>query len=186
MATAEDPTRQLPVTMAAVRSARSGKQTSLETWAHSLCSIALGFPGCVGCRVSYLDPSASRILVSVTFATAQDLLQWQDSQERHEHLRRGEPLTDGRPVPVAGSVEPAQSSSATEGAQPRWLLALLVWLGLYPPALLINVYLRSMFTSWPVALSTLVITGALVVFVVFFSLPLLQRVARRVMGWADV
>jgi uncharacterized protein len=88
-------------------------------------------------------------------------------------------------MPSPAGAEPGNRQSATGPAQPRWLLALLVWLGLYPPAVLVNGYLSWMFASWPVALSTFVTTAALVLFVVFVSLPLLHRAAEHVTRWLD-
>jgi uncharacterized protein len=183
MATAAQPPLQLPVTMAAVRSARPGEQTALEAWGHSLCAIARRFPGYLHSWVKNVDPNAARVSIGVTFATASDLARWQASPERRHHLREGDRLTDGPPLPIPAGAEPGHSQSSTGPAQPRWLLALLVWLGLYPPAVLVNCCLSWMLAAWPVALSTFVTTAALVLFVVFVSLPLLQRVAKHVTGW---
>lgn len=183
MATADQPPLQLPVTMAAVRSARPGEQTALEAWGHSLCATARRFPGYLHSWVQNVDPNAARVSIGVTFATAHDLAQWQASPERLQHLREGARLTDGAPLAPPDGTMPERSQCSTEPPQPRWLLALLVWLGLYPPAVLLNCCLSWMMASWPVPASTFVTTAALVLFVVFVSLPLLQRGAKHVTGW---
>jgi uncharacterized protein len=183
MATADLPPLQLPVTMAAVRSARVGEMTALEAWGHSLCATARRFPGYLQSWVKNVDPNAARVSIGITFATASDLARWQASPERQHHLRVGARLTDGAPLPVSAGAETGHSLSAPVPAQPRWLLALLVWLALYPPAVLVNFCLSPMLASWPVALSTFVTTAALVFFVVLVSLPLLQRVVKHVTGW---
>ena len=174
---------QLPVTMAAVRSARPGEQTALEAWGHSLCATARRFPGYLHSWVKNVDPNLARVSIGVTFATVHDLARWQASSERLRHLCEGARLTDGEPLHEPAGAEPGHSQSSAGPAQPRWQLALLVWLGLYPPAVLVNGYLTSWVTSWPVGLSTLVTTAGLVAFVVFVSLPLLQRLAKYVTGW---
>src|SRR5262245_39635665 len=112
MATADQPPLQLPVTMAAVRSARPDGQTALEAWGHSLCASARPFPGYLHSWVKNVEPNAARVSIGLTFATAHDLARWQASPERLHLLREGARLTEGAPLPASAGAEPGHSQSS--------------------------------------------------------------------------
>lgn len=176
---------QLPVTVMTTRRARRGQHAALESWAHSLCASARTFPGFMASTVEPVGAEPHRVLIGVTFATSRDLERWEGSHLRSKHLAEGDPISAGPPLPVAADVIPSREvgvPSPRAAAQSRSTLALLVWAGLFPLALVVNVFVAPLLDSWNVVLSTLVTSLAMVVFVVYVSLPLLQRLVawRRV------
>jgi antibiotic biosynthesis monooxygenase (ABM) superfamily enzyme len=62
---------------------------------------------------------------------------------------------------------------------PRWKLAILIWLAIYPTLTLVLWLVGPEIQDWPLALRTLLITLVLVPVMVFALLPALQHVFGR-------
>jgi antibiotic biosynthesis monooxygenase (ABM) superfamily enzyme len=58
---------------------------------------------------------------------------------------------------------------------PRWKFAVVVWLAIYPSLTLLVWLAGPEIAHWPLPLRTLVFTVVLVPWMVFFALPMLQR-----------
>lgn len=167
----------MPVTVMMSRLAAPGRDAELATWAEDLGATASTFPGYLGHRVRDAEPGSSEVVIGLTFATSEDLIRWERSAERAAMLGDGLALTRGDPVPVTLDVlHGAPGGSAPHAPrQSAALTALLVWIGLFPPALALNVVLEPHTGAWPVWLRTLALTLVLVPTVVFVSVPLLNR-----------
>jgi antibiotic biosynthesis monooxygenase (ABM) superfamily enzyme len=63
---------------------------------------------------------------------------------------------------------------------PRWKLAILVWLAIFPALTLLLWLIGPEIRDWPLALRTLALTAVLVPVMVFVLLPALQRLLA---GW---
>jgi antibiotic biosynthesis monooxygenase (ABM) superfamily enzyme len=60
-------------------------------------------------------------------------------------------------------------------APPRWKFVVVVWLAIYPSLTLVLWLFGPTIAGWPIALRTLTVTALLVPWMVFFMLPVLQR-----------
>lgn len=173
----------VPATVVMRRRARPGCEQRLRDWAEALCADAATMPGHVASRVfrSPVDPGGQLVL-GVTFACPADLLAWNDSAPRAARLSRVEDLTEG-PALAVGVDMPA-STGATSNASagpptvPRWLSALLVWVAIYPSALLIGAVTGPVLDATPLWIDTFVTTALLVPFVLFVAVPALHRLLR--------
>jgi uncharacterized protein len=58
---------------------------------------------------------------------------------------------------------------------PRWKMAVVVWLAIYPAITFVLWVAGPQIASWPLALRTLLITAVLVPLMVFVLLPVIQH-----------
>ncbi|WP_224404043.1 hypothetical protein [Pseudonocardia sp. ICBG1034] len=111
------------------------------------------------------------VRIGVTFASAEDLLRWERCAARHGLLAEVDELTEDRPRTF--SVDEL-ARWAPRGPS-RLRMTLLIWIALFPIALVMNHLVMPLLDEWPVLLRTLLLTGVLVPAVVLVTLPLLNR-----------
>ena len=166
------PTSALPVTVAATRRARPHHADDLERWAATLCATAGGFPGVRGCDVRRRRVRGSlELTVSVTFASAAAAHAWETSPVRAELVAQGDALTQGDATTAL--LFPAGPP------QPRRRTALVVWAGLFPFALAVNVLAEAPLAGLPVVVRTLLTTAVLVPLAVYVGIPVVQHLVSR-------
>jgi antibiotic biosynthesis monooxygenase (ABM) superfamily enzyme len=62
---------------------------------------------------------------------------------------------------------------------PKWKMAVMIWLGIYPTITLLIYLLFPYMTDWPFFLRTLALTLIAVPVMVFFVLPLIQKLLKN-------
>jgi uncharacterized protein len=159
----------IPVTVAATRRARPPAADALRQWAAQLCTAAAQFPGHLASEVRHLDGRRPGVTVALTFASAQAASVWEGSVQRADLVEEAESFCEGpaSPAPMLTGGGPAPA---------RWRTALVVWAGLFPFALLLNVTAGPALASLPVLLRTTITTVALVLPTVYIGVPLFQKV----------
>jgi uncharacterized protein len=171
----------LPVTVLVSRTARNRDDAALAGWADRLCRDAAGFSGHLASRVerATADGQAS-VRIGVTFASAADLLRWERSVARTRRLAEVDALAEGRAVTLSvADLDHWGLTARSPTAPSRLRSAVLIWIALFPPALLLNALLMPTLDDWPVLARTLLLTLVLVPVVVFGTLPLLNRALAR-------
>jgi antibiotic biosynthesis monooxygenase (ABM) superfamily enzyme len=170
----------MPVTVVMSRRAADNRSQELVTWAESLCTAASTFPGHLGHKVQELPGAdgATEVVIGLSFDTSDDLVRWEKSAERAAALAAGAKVTQGPPTPL--SLEALErhawgDTATAPPSMPRWRTAVIVWLGLFPPAVLMNLLLEPYTGGWPTVLRTLLLTVVLVPVVVLGTVPLLNR-----------
>ena len=174
---------QMPVTVVVSRRTERPRGKELLQWAERLCDAASTFAGFLGSRV-HSSPTDEflEVVIGLSFADVRSFLAWEESTERAECLRTGASLTEGPPTALSIESLDGQlwgSDTPAPTTLPRWVSALVVWIGLFPPALLLNLVLDPLLTGWPAPLRTLLTTLILVPLVVFVTVPLLQSGIRK-------
>lgn len=159
-------TTALPVTMSAVRRARFAQGARLDVWADRLCAAAAQFPGFVGSDVHRKHTRRTHeVRVSLVFACAADAAVWESSPLRRELTAEGDALTEDLPITPA----------PTQPVMGRAKTAVIVWTGLVPFALLLNVLGGEVLERLPVAPRTILSTVILVPLAVYVGIPAVQR-----------
>ena len=165
---------RLPVTVAVSRRVATENEDAAQEWAKGLVNAAQRFPGYLDSEVHVIDRNGGvDVVLGLTFERAQNLVTWEESNERAEHVRRGEELTQGAPVGITlANLDllwnaPREATTAPQ----RWKTALWVWIALTPAALLLNLYLVPHLEGVPVVLRTLLSTVILVLWVIWLGLP---------------
>lgn len=169
----------LPVLVYISRLASPGREDDLVRWAELLCNDASDFAGYLGSSVrATRGADGLAVIVGVRFESADRLLAWEASEERRHRLEEGTPLTAGRPI--AMSLQELEAGLAGErgAVVPRWRTALMVWLALFPLALLSGAFLMPWLEPLPWPLATAVSTLVTVAAVIWATLPIVHRLSR--------
>ncbi|MBN8617242.1 MAG: antibiotic biosynthesis monooxygenase [Deltaproteobacteria bacterium] len=173
-----------PVTVVVSRRARRGREDELERWLHDVIAATARFEGYQGSTV--LRPEVGSGLDHVLvfrFASARHLHAWQTSEERTQWLARAEPFTEMVEVRTQQGLEPFFDLPAprVRGAAPppRWKMAILTWIGLYPLVVGVGILTEPLLRDLPFALAVAPQTVATVALMAWGMMPLLTRLAAR-------
>ena len=174
------PSAPLPVTVLVSRVARDRDDSALAGWADDLCRDAAGFPGHLASRVETEAASGrASVRIGVTFASAADLVGWERSLTRRRRLAEVDAIAEGPPVALSVADLERWSMATRPARASRLRSAILIWVALFPPALLLNALLMPALGHRPVLERTLLLTLVLVPVVVFGTLPVLHEVLTR-------
>lgn len=181
--TAQSPvSTEEPVTVVVRRRPRPGCEAQLEAWLRDVIAVMGRFPGYQGSTV--LRPSGDGGLEHVLvfrFASFADFQRWQASDERTAWLARAEPLTEAHEVRTQEGLEPFFDLPAHRAAPPpRWKMAVLTWVGLYPLVVGVGLATRPWLGEVPFALAVAPQTAITVALMAWLVMPVLTR---RASGW---
>lgn len=176
---AEDP----PVTIIAVHRVKPGKEKAFERTMSGLIEAAMTFEGHLGANVIRpTDPTDSRYRIIFKFDRLSNLHYWETSEIRHTWLMRLAELTqESLPYQILTGLEtwftlPAQHSVTPP---PRYKMAFITWLAIFPLIVAINVLLGAFLNQLPLLLRTLVLTIVLVSLMTYVVMPRMTRLFAR-------
>lgn len=171
-----------PVTVVVSRRARRGREEDLERWLHDVIAATARFEGYQGSTVLRPEIGSGHDHVLVfRFASAAHLRAWQTSEERTEWLARAEPFTEAVEVRTQQGLEPFFDLPAPRvrgvAPPPRWKMAILTWVGLYPLVVGVGVLTQPLLGDLPFAIAVAPQTMATVALMAWLMMPLLTRAA---------
>jgi antibiotic biosynthesis monooxygenase (ABM) superfamily enzyme len=175
-----------PVTVVVRRRAKAGREAELDAWQRAIIGVTSRFPGYQGSTVvrsgrpGPAGAPAEHLLV-FRFVTFDDLRRWQTSPERADWLARAEAFTEEVEVIAQQGLEPFFDLPAHRGAPPpRWKMAIVTWVGLYPLIVLVGLATRPLLADIPFALAVAPQSMATVALMAWLVMPFLTR---RAAGW---
>jgi len=142
-----------PVTTMVTRRVRPGREDDYERWLHGVAAVARDYPGHQS--VAILGPHGAppvEYTAIFTFASTDDLRRWMRSGDRRRWLDRAEELTlDDGDVQSLTGLEPwfVLPDRAVSQAPPRWKMALLTTLGVWPMLTVLAHVLGPLIGDWP-------------------------------------
>lgn len=169
-----------PVTVSVSRRVKPGCETAFEEVLLGLIAAAMKFEGHLGVNVFRPSDSTNpEYRVIFKFDRMSNLHRWEESEVRRQWLDRAENLTLGPPETQVLTGLEAWFTLPTQRTiipPPRYKIALLTWLGIFPLitgilALLGPVFLNSL----PLLLRTLILTGVLVPLMTYVVMPQLTQ-----------
>jgi uncharacterized protein len=171
----EDP----PVTAVASRRVKPGREDEFEAWVSGILSEANGFPGYLGSEVIRPSgPEDDEYRIVFRFDHESNLHAWETSEERRRWLRESRPLLqEEEKVNVLTGLETwfTLPSKPGEPPPPRYKMAVVTWLGVFPVVTVIF----SVFGRWlemmPTLLRTLVFTVVMVTLMTYVIMPRMTR-----------
>ena len=170
--TEEDP----PVTAVASRRVKSGKEQEFEEWVSGILSAAEEFPGYLGSNV--IRPrDDDEFQIVFKFDHASNLKRWEESDERHAWLRQVQPLVHEENVRVLTGLETwfTLPSRPGEPAPPRYKMAVVTWIAVFPLATAIFAVTQPLLGGLPVVIRTLVFTLIMVTTMTYVVMPRMTR-----------
>lgn len=198
MSTSQNPTRA--VTVLVTRRVSPRDAAGFEAAMDGMLAAARQFPGHLGGQM-VRPGEASRgdepqhhqpqpavgepLLYHVVFAFDNEahLAAWQQSPERQHWLQQVAPHTlgDQEMRRVSGlDYWFAPAGSTTRKPPPKWKVAVVTWLGIFPTVLALFLTVAPLLASWPLVPRILVITALVVLIMTWVVAP---RLTRWLAGW---
>ena len=172
--TDEDP----PVTAVASRRVKSGKEQEFEEWVSGILGAAEEFPGYLGSNVIRpREDDDDEFQIVFKFDRASNLKRWEESEERHAWLRQVQPLVHEENVRVLTGLETwfTLPSRPGEPAPPRYKMAVVTWIAVFPLATLIFALTHPLLGGLPAVIRTLVFTLIMVTTMTYVVMPRMTR-----------
>jgi uncharacterized protein len=167
-----------PVTAVASRRVKSGSEQEFEEWVSGILEAAAEFPGYLGSNiVRPSDPDDDEFQILFKFDHASNLKRWEGSDERHAWLRRVRPLVHEENVRVLTGLETwfTLPSRPGEPAPPRYKMAVVTWIAVFPLATAIFALTQPLLGGLPTVLRTLVFTLIMVSTMTYVVMPRMTR-----------
>ncbi len=168
-----------PVTAVASRRVKPGREREFEEWVSGILAAANRFPGYLGSEVLRpSDPDDDEYRIIFRFDHASNLRAWEDSEERHHWLRRSKPLLhEEEKVRVLTGLETwfTLPSKPGEPAPPRYKMAIVTWLAVFPVVAIIFSFFGQWLNLLPTLLRTLVFTAVMVTLMTYVIMPRMTR-----------
>jgi hypothetical protein len=123
-----------PVTVIVTRRIQVGREQEFETWLAGVIAQAARFPGHLGANVVRpIDKRQPEYTLIFRFDNLQNLQRWEDSDVRREWLARIEGLTIGEAgLQRVSGLEYWFTPPPGASIPPRWKMALVTCLAIYP------------------------------------------------------
>lgn len=167
------------------RRAKSGHEAEFEWLMAEFITLAETFPGCLGAQLVHpgdeeaVEDSLYHALMA--FEDAGSLDAWQKSAERAAGLLSIAPYIEG-PAVVRGISGLAHwfqpQTGAKNGQPPRWKVAVVTWLGIFPTVYLLFLLLGEILAPWGLAPRILLLTVLVVLIMTWGVAPQLTRLFR--------
>lgn len=166
------------MTVVVRRTLRPGASEAFEKWLRGIIDAASAFEGHGGVEVIRPTPGQGQDWVIIfRFSTAQQLAAWEASEERRRWLEEVEPLTLSSSVEKLSGLE-FWFTLPRAPAPPRWKMAVVTLLGLFPLVLWVSPALLELLAPLPHPLAVLIVVGVLVVLMTWGVMPALVRLLR--------
>jgi antibiotic biosynthesis monooxygenase (ABM) superfamily enzyme len=167
-----------PVTAVASRRVKPGREREFEEWVSGILAAANKFPGYLGSEVLRpSDPEDDEYRIIFRFDHESNLHAWENSEERQRWLEQVRPLLHEEKVDVLTGLETwfTLPSKPGEPAPPRYKMAIVTWLAVFPMVAVIF----SLFGHWldllPMLLRTMVFTVVMVTLMTYVIMPRMTR-----------
>lgn len=185
-APADTPSRA--VTVLITRRVAPADAENFETAMAGMMLAAKGFAGHLGGQlVRPGEPGSGNepMLYHVVFAFDNEahLSAWQQSPERTEWLGRvGRHTIGDQEMRVVSGLDYwfAPAGATTKAPPPKWKVAVVTWLGIFPTVLLLFVTVFPLLSSWHLVPRTMLVTALVVLIMTWGVAP---RLTRWMAGW---
>lgn len=169
----------LPVTVSVKRRVKPGCEKAFEEFLSGIINASMTFEGHLGTNVfPPNDPTNPEYLIVFKFDRQSNLRRWEESECRRQWFARGESLTVGSPtIEVITGLETWFTLSSRQPIipPPRYKMAAITWLAIFPLVNIINSFAGFLLTPLHPLLRSLVLTGILVPLMTYFIMPRMTR-----------
>src|SRR5512133_2590272 len=153
-----------PLTVVATWKVRSGKEAAFEELQRAFTRESAKFSGYLGVSVMRNPTPSGEFVVIYKFDSQDHLDAWQESPVRQALLRKAEPLrADVVRYQIGTGLEFWFTSPPSPTHPPRWKMAIITALGVWPVSILVPSILKPFLASVPQLLQALVIAVGIVI-----------------------
>lgn len=174
-----------PVLLLVSRHAKSGQESQFALLMIEFIAMAEAFPGCLGTQIVHpgdevgVEDTLHHALMA--FDSAASLKNWQDSPERTAGLATIAPYIEGTAVVrgIAGLAHWFQPQRSGKPAlPPRWKVAVVTWLGIFPTVYLLFLLLGDWLAPWSLLPRIFVLTMLVVAIMTWGVAPQLTKLLK--------
>ena len=164
------------------RRAKFGYESEFERLMAEFITAAEAFPGCLGAQLvkpgdeDAVEDTFYHALIA--FKETSSLDAWQYSAERASGLARIAPYIEGPALVrgISGLANWFQPQTSTKSRlPPRWKVAIVTWLGIFPTVYLLFIVLEEPLASWSLLARIFLLTLLVVVIMTWIVAPQLTR-----------
>ena len=168
-----------PLTVIVNWRVRQGCEREFEAWRHEISAAALGFPGHMGINVILPSGNGREYVVIFRFDTYEHLRTWQESEIRRELLKKAESFRESEPsYRLESGLEYWFVPSDVAASPPRWKMAIVTVLGVWPVSILVPWLLNPLIANLPQLLQALFVSVGIVILLTWAVMPVLVRILR--------
>jgi uncharacterized protein len=172
-----------PATGVASRRVEPGREGEFEEWISGILAAVKEYPGYLGSDV--LRPNSAEddeYSIVYRFDHASNLKRWEESGERRRWRDKAGPLVQEERLRTLTGLETwfTLPSRAGEPAPPRYKMAVVTWLAVFPTVLIIFTLFGPLLNLLPTVLRTLLFTLTMVTLMTYVIMP---RVTRLFSFW---
>jgi antibiotic biosynthesis monooxygenase (ABM) superfamily enzyme len=168
-----------PLTVVATWKVKSGKEAAFEELQRAFTRESAKFPGYLGVSVMRNPTPSGEYVVIYKFDCQDHLDAWQKSSVRQELLRKAEPLrADAVRYQIGNGLEFWFTSPASSAHPPRWKMAIITALGVWPVSILVPYVLKPYIVNTPQLLQALLIAMGIVILLTWLVMPVLVKIFR--------
>ena len=168
----------LPVTTVFARVVHAGYESQYEEWLNGISRAAAAFPGNQGTTILRPSEGRKQYIAVVHFDSNTNQEAWLDSQERADWLSKLESISlDHEEVASGQGTERwfTLPGCPVTHAPPRYKTAIMVFVGLYPMSLLLNLTLTPALGACPPFLRLMLSQIVSIALMVYVLIPALTR-----------
>lgn len=168
-----------PLTVVATWKVKPGKEAAFEELQRAFTNESAKFPGYLGVSVMRNPTPSGEYVVIYKFDSQDHLDAWQESSVRQELLRKAEPLrADVVRYQIGNGLEFWFTSPTSSAPPPRWKMAIITALGVWPVSMLVPSALKPFLASVPQFLQALLIAVGIVIILTWVVMPVLVKIFR--------
>jgi antibiotic biosynthesis monooxygenase (ABM) superfamily enzyme len=168
-----------PLTTVVSWQVKQGSEREFEEWRHEISAAALGFSGHMGINVITPGGSEREYVVIFRFDTYEHLRAWQESDIRRELLKKAEPFRESEPsYRMESGLEYWFAPPGAPASPPRWKMAIVTVLGVWPVSMLVPWLLNPLITNQPQLLQALIVSVGIVIVLTWAAMPVLVKILR--------
>lgn len=160
-----------PVKIVFERRVRPGAEPQFEQWAHSFMTTAWRFPGLQGSSVFNFN-STGNYFVLLRFASQPYLENWRSAPEVLALCQQVDTISSIiDPQQIKTGLETwfaVPSRSVTPAVPPRWKMALVTWLALFPQVVILSLLIPS---ALPMLIRVALLTAVAVAMLTWLVMP---------------
>lgn len=173
------------VMMLVSRRVKVGFEPEFERVMEQFIEAAVSFPGCLGGQlvhpgeeVGIQDDLYHAVLA---FTSSESLRAWQNSRERLHGLNAASAYIEGQTMvrEVSGLAHWFQAAAKKQVAPPRWKIAIVTWLGIFPTVYLLFLLLGGALASWSLLPRIAFLTVLVVTLMTWLVAPQLTRLFKH-------
>lgn len=167
-----------PLTVVVTWRIRHGFEREFEAWRKEISSAALEFPGHMGIDV-IVPGNNSEYVVIFRFDSYTHLRAWQESDIRRDLLKKADPFREAEPsYHLESGLEYWFTRSGRAEPPPRWKMAIVTVLGVWPVSFLIPWLLNPLIGKAPPFLQAFFIAVGIVVLLTWAVMPVMVKILR--------